>query len=337
MLAGLSRFLVQHERCGAGFDVAHPAGLGSGRVSITCRGCGARHEYATATIEVEREVRIEPAPPAQRVERPAPRSREAAPRAPRRPARIPPRPAPYPDMQRHAGEEMVTPEQAPPREPIPATARPRSSPAAESALRRVWRSPGTTVALVAVALLALGFGVIAILDDDGDNPPVQPASSPPPAPAPAPEAPGPVGSPVPGANQPPTSPVRTERFTLEVPRGWSKRTESGGLVLEPGGGGRVEVQVYYQRSPGLSRTRMAQQTSQFLAGEVPGAALFPGEVEIDGRPAYELTARGPGETAIAVNVLRGPYRYLLVRRIFAGAKPQTSQTAGRVVLSFRPL
>ncbi|MGH2982391.1 MAG: hypothetical protein ACRDKV_10160, partial [Solirubrobacterales bacterium] len=61
MLEGLSRFLVQHERCGAGFDVAHPAGLGSGRVSITCRGCGARHEYATATIEIERELRTEAA------------------------------------------------------------------------------------------------------------------------------------------------------------------------------------------------------------------------------------------------------------------------------------
>src|SRR3954467_12160928 len=56
MLEGLSRFLIEHERCGAGFDVEHPAGVGSGRVSITCRGCGARHEYLTSTIEIEREV-----------------------------------------------------------------------------------------------------------------------------------------------------------------------------------------------------------------------------------------------------------------------------------------
>src|SRR5436305_13999876 len=60
MLEGLSHFLVEHERCGEGFDISHPAGLGSGRVSITCRGCGARHEYATTTYEVEREIRIEP-------------------------------------------------------------------------------------------------------------------------------------------------------------------------------------------------------------------------------------------------------------------------------------
>src|SRR5881397_2138089 len=81
MLQGLSRFLVQHERCGAGFDVAHPAGLGSGRVSITCRGCGARHEYATATIEVERELSFEPAGPTVRHRPALQEPHEAVPRA----------------------------------------------------------------------------------------------------------------------------------------------------------------------------------------------------------------------------------------------------------------
>src|SRR3954454_6517531 len=59
MLEGLSRFLIEHERCGTGFDVAHPAGVGSGRGSITCRGCGARHEYPTSTIGIEREVQFQ--------------------------------------------------------------------------------------------------------------------------------------------------------------------------------------------------------------------------------------------------------------------------------------
>ena len=61
LLEGLSRFLVEHEPHGQGFDVAHPAGP-SGRVSITCRGCGARHVYATATLEIERELTIEAVP-----------------------------------------------------------------------------------------------------------------------------------------------------------------------------------------------------------------------------------------------------------------------------------
>jgi hypothetical protein len=145
-----------------------------------------------------------------------------------------------------------------------------------------------------------------------------------------------VVSPVPGTAQPRTTTVRTERFTIEVPRGWGKRPADGGLLLEPRGGGRVNVQIFFERSPDLSQTRMARQTSEFLTREVPGAGLFPNRIEIGGLNAYELTARGPGETAIAVNILRGPYRYLLVRRIFAGAKPRTSQTASRIVLSFRP-
>ena len=131
--------------------------------------------------------------------------------------------------------------------------------------------------------------------------------------------------------------MRTERFTIEVPRGWTKRTAAGGLLLEPRGGGRVNVQIFFERSPGLSQTRMARADERLpdpRRCRVP--ALFPNRIEIGGLPAYELTARGPGETAIAVNILRGPYRYLLVRRIFAGAKPRTSQTAGRIVLSFRP-
>jgi hypothetical protein len=80
MPESLSRFLVEHERCGAGFEVAHPAGLGSGRVAMTCRGCGASHEYAGASIETEPEPRAEPrarrpAPATRRTPRSTPRSR----------------------------------------------------------------------------------------------------------------------------------------------------------------------------------------------------------------------------------------------------------------------
>lgn len=53
MLGSLSRFLIEHEPHGAGFDVAHPAGAGGGRVAIACRGCGATHEYLNATVGFE--------------------------------------------------------------------------------------------------------------------------------------------------------------------------------------------------------------------------------------------------------------------------------------------
>jgi hypothetical protein len=343
MLQGLSRFLVQHERCGAGFDVAHPAGLGSGRVSITCRGCGARHEYATATIEVERELTIEPAETTGRPQPQPPPRREPPP--------IPPRPAPYPESARRPAA-AVPPESERPAEAAgprqaarsaegraarrPGTVVPRPESAAIAAWRRFWRSPQATLALLLIAAVALGIGVVRLVNGGGESNGTRPAPAPPVTSAPTPAPSGPIGEPAPTPSRPPTTTLRTQRFTVEVPKGWTERTSTGGLLLQPRGGGRVNVQIFFQRSPGLGLTRMAHQTSRFLRREVPGASLFPRKIRIGDRPSYEITARGPGETAIAVDILRDPYRYLVLRRIFAGAQPHTSFAAGRIVSSFRP-
>lgn len=325
VLEGLSRFLVQHERCGAGFDVAHPAGLGSGRVSITCRGCGARHEYTTATIGLEPE-----APQ-------APASSEA-PQTPER-RRIPPRPAPYPDAE---SEPKGLPEPAaePARrkglpQPLPAATAADAAPSrdrgGDAEAGDFWSSPRTTIALLAVAAVALVVAVVALLSDGNGGDENAAAPSQPTTPSAAPPSPGPPAP----APTPPTVTLHTSLFNVELPNGWSKRSAGGSLLLEPSGGGRASVQVYYQASPTLSESAMGRKTASFLRREVPGASLYPRRTEIDGRAALQYTARGPGETAIAVNVLRGPYRYLLVRRIFAGAKPHVSLAAGRIVRSFR--
>ena len=324
MLEGLSRFLVQHERCGAGFDVAHPAGLGSGRVSITCRGCGARHEYATATIELDREETVAPVEPASEA--------DAAPQ------QIPPRPAPYPDSERRGlpepESEPVEAEPARARAALPSAtpATPAPAPARDGGASRrdFWSSPRTTVALLAVAAVAVLIAVLQLLGD-GDEGTKSVVTPSPPTTAPAPQAPpGPAANPTPT----PTVTLHTSLFSVDLPNGWSRRSAGGSLLLEPADGGRVNVQVYFSDSPTLSESVMARKTAQFLRHEVPGASLYPQRTEIAGQSAEEFTARGPGETAIAVNVLRGPYRYLLVRRIFAGAKPHVSLAAGRIVRSF---
>jgi hypothetical protein len=351
MLEGLSRFLVQHERCGAGFDVAHPAGLGSGRVSITCRGCGARHEYATATIEVERELIIEPATPTDPAREPEPRTGE--------PAAIPPRPAPYPESRRAAPlppagdrsaptgpgrtgrrrEVDLTHAEEPPAE-VAAAGRGAAPPAhqrAEAPARGGFlESPRTTIALLVVTVAAVGFALLRLVDDDGGKSQNPPAQQSPPASAPATPAPTGSGG-LPAPSEQPTTTLRTERFSVQTPLDWTRQTAGGGLLLEPPSGGRVNVQIFFERSPELSASQMAHNTADFLRREVPGASLYPRQIEISAGRAYELTARGPGETAIAVDVLRGPYRYLIVRRIFAGAKPLASLAAGRIVRSFRPV
>ncbi len=375
MLEGLSRFLIQHERCGAGFDVAHPAGLGSGKVSITCRGCGARHEYATATIEFERELKIETTPPPSPP--PSPPRRQPTPE-------IPPRPAPYPDLtQPPAGEP---PAQEPTRAArrgagaaasgaaaggpqLPGRARTvaeataaaaatarrpgitagvKRRPAVARAWERFWHSPRATTTLFVIAAVALGFGVVRLLNSGGGNSSSSstqqaPNLSPPTATAPtaptAPVAPTTTtqAAPQPGLpSQPATVTLRTRHFTIAAPAGWTEHTASGGLLLRPPGGGGVNVQVYFQRSPGLSAGLLASQTADFLRREVPGARLSRGSATIAGARVVEQTARGPGETAVAVDVLRGPYRYLVIRRIFAGAKPHTSRAASQAMSSFTP-
>jgi hypothetical protein len=216
---------------------------------------------------------------------------------------------------------------------------PRPEPArAVSAMRRFWRSPRGTLALVVVAAVALGIAVVRLVNSGSESTPrtTQPAPLPPATATPTPAPSGPAGGPVPAPARPTTTTLRTRNFTLQAPAGWTDRTSAGGLLLQPRGGGRVNVQVFFQRSPGLGRNQMAHQTARFLRREVPGASLFPRQINIGGLSAYEITARGPGETAIAVDVLRGPYRYLLLRRIFAGATPHVSLAASRVVLSFRP-
>jgi hypothetical protein len=198
------------------------------------------------------------------------------------------------------------------------------------------------MALLIVAAVALGIAVVRLVNGGGSNgtrsapAPTQSTPIQPLVPT-TPTTPTKPSTPVPGPTPPAeTTTLRTQRFTVQVPRGWTQRTSAGGLLLQPLGGGRVNVQVFFQRSPGLSRNQMAHQTARFLRREVSGASLFPRQIRIGGLSAYEITARGPGETAIAVDVLRGPYRYLLLRRIFAGATPHVSLAASRVVLSFRP-
>ena len=45
---GIARFLADHQDCDVGFDVRREAGAGTGRLSITCKGCGAGITYKAA-------------------------------------------------------------------------------------------------------------------------------------------------------------------------------------------------------------------------------------------------------------------------------------------------
>ena len=338
-LNGLSRFLVEHEPCGAGFDVSHPAGLGSGRISMTCRGCGTQYEYATATIEFEREVEFEPL--AIRA------SPDLAPSLAPSPA-----PSPGPPLP----EVLPVPEPPASGEPPPAL-HPELPPPGDRGSGRGARIPAwardriVNVALLVFALAAIAFAIVRIAGDGGGT-----SRSPTQRPAPArtrgaaaiglgspnasptlPREPGPV---LPRA---PALPLdlrlfRTERFSVVIPASWkAEPAAGGGTRLAPPASPAVSLTVYLEYAPSLSAREMSVQTAAFLRSRYPGVAVSePHRERIAGRGGFRLSARDAGTSIMALGVIAAPYRYLVLTHSSPRARPAEEAALRRALASFRP-
>jgi hypothetical protein len=348
-LKGLSRFLVEHEPCGAGFDVSHPAGLGSGRVSMTCRGCGATYEYATATIEFEREVEFEPVRvPARAENEPVPATPPGAtfvaqPEAPRiEPPKAEPEPA------------------AEPPKPPATPKKPKARRDRQLQLPKSWtRDRRITAGLLLFSAAALIFAVIRISGDSGESTSQQetspPAATSPPAqtnptnpttPQKSSSAPKSKSAKTPATPQKP-SPVKpgtgervvkTDRFSVVVPSDWTRRAApGGGTLLAPPGSAQVSLQVFYENDPGLSLGKMSAQTASFLSSRDPGAAVSPTKrLRVAGNPAFEISASGPAGSQSALGVVAGPYRYLAIASADPGTPGSLKAATQRALKSFEP-
>lgn len=328
MLEGLSNFLIEHERCGAGFDVTHPVGLGGGHITIACRGCGARHDYATATIEFEREIEFAPVNPSAT------------------------------DFRREKAAIPLALSSEKPTKPAPSQA--KRLPAATPA-RRNWKPEPPrgaskeriiTAGLLVLTVASLAFAVIRIVGG-GDEPSggaapvaVAPPTSPPPRTAPRQggEAPAAVGGTQAERAQPRATPppppgrtVTAERFSITVPKPWTQRAAAGGLLLAPPGSSAVSLQVFYEADPDLTRQLMAEQTAAYLRSRDPGATVStPQPVLGLSSPGFELRARGPAGTQVALAVLADPYRYLVIESVNPGTPRALRSQADQALASFRP-
>jgi hypothetical protein len=335
MLKGLSHFLVEHERCGAGFDVAHPSGLGSGHISIVCRGCGARHDYATATIEFEREIEFAPVPVRSAQDRPMP-----------------------PPVERLEPLEVLGPlpplEEGKPTKWEPLPPAPEKSPSGAPPRKgRSTRDRVITGGLLVFAAAALTFAVIRISNSVNQSSetsaptPIQsPATSKAPKAAAAPRVrPGPIApihaqtapkAPIAPA-APPVKKIETAHFAIAVPVTWTRHSSGGGLTLAPAGGSPVSIQAFYENDPGLSMQRMTSETASFLRSRDPGATVSgPVAVRVAGNPGFKLRANGPAGSQTALAVLSGPYRYLVVESVDPGTPATKKAQADRALDSFRP-
>lgn len=300
--AGLSAFLVEHDTCGSGFDISHPAGLGNGRLRITCRACGSSFEYAPGLASVksetiEREIEIEPV---AATVTPLPQSREPA-------------------AEPTAGSQPPKQGRGFPRERIV-----------------------TAALLVFAIAAVVFAGIRLAQSGDGDSQPTpaappapKPAVETPPAGATA----NPSLAPQP-SSRPPGGDVlvRTPLYALVVPAAWVSRQGAGGsTVYSPTGvSPSVALAVFYERNPGIDRTAMAASTAGFLASGSGGATVgSPRFLRAGGDPAFELRAAGPSGTKTARGVLFGPYRFLAVASAAERASSSSRAALRRALSSFR--
>lgn len=313
MLKGLSRFLIEHEPHGQGFDVAHPTGVGSGRVSITCRGCGSSHEYSTTTVGFERE---RPAPAADPPPVPAPPAQTPFPSPV--PAAIPAE-TPGPGLPRYIppGPEIGKPGRRirPGRRvgPAPEPA-PKAVESVEEAKREKERRPSRlrSALLIAAAAAVLAFAFVRVTGDDGDEPnptPTTAQQAPTTTPGPGPAIPTP---PQPAPAPPEPEVISAKTFTVEVPAGWERSPSPQGLLLVPASEDSASLQVYSDPDPGAPLMELSSKSADVLRSESGSEPSAPRPAKLDGQPAFEITANGGGDTYTAVGSIANGNRYLVI-------------------------
>src|SRR5688572_23437309 len=144
---GIARFLADHQHCDAGFDVRREDEPGSGRLRITCLGCGDTVAYRAAEAGEMAATGIDIATNGEG----------------RAPVRVPPaRPAPparAPAPPAEPAGQAATP---PPRDPETGRDAPGQPPVRQGPDTRLSRLPGWVPAALIGALIAGGLAMVVI-------------------------------------------------------------------------------------------------------------------------------------------------------------------------------
>ncbi len=368
---GIARFLAEHQRCNAGFDVRRDDQLGSGKLSITCEGCGGSVEYRAAEAGelAAGGPQTGPVPangaPVAPVAAPPPPVESSAPAPPAPVAPVAP-PAPVEPSAAPPSNWGAPPSQAPPTaRPVgtpglpagrkPPQARPRShrkggvSGWASDALSRYRRGAlpdWVPVALIAALILG-GLTMIAIgLTKEDEQPPAAPPGGQ--APAQGKPGSGQGQQPATGQNQQQTGAAapqgagaaalnrRTfaDRFAIGVPARWDDGLEDGGVALTAPGA-TAGIVVFFQQG-GAPEPQLARGARAFLAERHPGAQVGAAKpVRIGPEKGLRMVATYPGGEEVAVVISAGGFSHLILRRVDRGASPEIEQQADAALASFR--
>jgi hypothetical protein len=332
---GIARFLAEHERCDAGFDVHRDEGLGSGKLRIACLGCGETIDYRAAEAG-ELAAAGMTLTPAEANGGTAPPP--VAPLPPRQPPG-PPRGEPF------AGRLPPRPRRASPRRRIPR-----------------WLSTGLILALILGGVTMIGVGLLR--DDNeqqtttttsgsGGSTTEKPSTTRAEKPSNTPSATTPQQVPKQpqqqskqGTSQQQSAPAGAagtqlqtrriaDRFTIGVPPAWERGTENGAITLTAPGA-TAEIDVFFESGP-RPPNDLAAAARSFLAQRHDGARLRdPEPYRLGPVRALRIRTTYPGGAEFAVVVSARGYSYLVLRRVDLGATDDLEAQADTALASFRP-
>ncbi len=306
---------------------------GSGKLTITCQGCGETVSYNAAQVGEIGAFDLPEASPAKPEKPPTngadPRAVPAAP-IPERPRATPPRlPGPGPSGAR-------------PSDPGPLSGR---------ALPR-WLAPLAIGLVIAAGIAMILIGLSRSSDDGGGETattqpaetqaeaPAQPAETAPAETQPAETAETAPAEPAAPAEPPATGGVALDTrsfgaFAIGIPQSWTSKQEADGATVEaPGATAAVTV---FAGQSALSPLDFAREAEGFLADRRPGASVDePKPGRFQGRPAALCVITYPGGEEQATIVSAGGFVFVLLKRVDRGASPQVAGEAEAALQSFNP-
>ncbi len=334
---GIARFLADHQHCDAGFDVRRDDPHSSGKLRITCEGCGESIAYNASQAVEFAAAAVIPEPVGNgdtHIGAAADSHDDSGTRA------QPPPDADLASSDREAGPGDIAPE---PADEGTREALNSSEPSQEPSLgprRRVpsWIPIALIAALIGAGLGMIGFGLLRSGDEgasgteqgttqadqgQGENPP---AGAGPNQAAPAPANPSLAARAL--------SRRKFEGFSIGVPAGWDASATSAGATLKPPGDS-AEVSVFVGRSE-RSPLEFARLSIGFLAGRHPGARLGePRPARFQGERAATVSVRFDGGRETATFLSAGGVAFVLIRRVDDDASARSGRRSAASLQSFR--
>ena len=325
---GIARFLADHQHCEAGFDVRREDEPGSGKLKITCEGCGETVSYRAADAVNLAAGRVGEGIAANGGGGETPLTHES-----RSDPGIPPRPP-------KARPSQPAARPAPPKPPA---RRPRP------------RLAGWVPAVLIGAVILGGLGMIIAgltrSDDDADTGPTATSEPAPPTPAaevepepqPQPAPPAATGEPQ-GAEDSERSTEAADveldhtrvadTFSIGIPKGWGRGEADGGISIAPDGG-TAEIRIFFE-SGERPNSELARSAADFLADEHKGAQVSaPGTIRVGGERGARIHASYGGGEEDAVVLSDKDFAFLLLSRVDRGASDQLAEEADAILASFK--